>query len=60
MASDPEQGRGLFGAYLPGKPDSAEQRTGGDAGGVLPGGERAHGAELGVAVGHGDGHRVGL
>ena len=48
------QGRGLARPGLLGEPDPAEHWVGGDAGGRLPGGEGAHRAEIGVAVGQGD------
>ncbi len=62
VAADPGQGRGLAGP-LPSvrrQPDPPEHRPFGQAGGLLPQFEGADGAELGIAVGQGDRHRVGL
>ena len=62
-AADPGQGRGPCRCccrLLRWQPDPPEHRPLGQAGGLLPQFEGADGAELGITVGQGDRHRVGL
>ena len=59
-AADAGQGRGVAGPWVWRQPDPPEHRPFADAGRLLPEREGANRAELGIAVGEGNGHRRGL